>query len=177
MINVGRDVRCSADFVEGKAQELTYKLQSLKGVWVARRDQSNISLCTTRVWSWPSIALWNTQRDWKQVSQQNPVFPCAVLRSSVACQCVYFDLAVQFKNKEIFPTFSFSVAHRKIGLFSYFIGRKGTCRDFEQKILNFTQILTCNSLSLCIWLVVTSYIKFGWFHWFKEATTRKTYKI
>lgn len=54
---MGRDVRCSADFVEGKAQEMTYKLQSLKGVWVARRDQSNISLCTTRVWSWPSIAL------------------------------------------------------------------------------------------------------------------------
>lgn len=49
VINVGPDVRCSASFVEGKGQEMTYKLQSLKGTWITKGDKSNISPCTTKV--------------------------------------------------------------------------------------------------------------------------------
>lgn len=57
VINGGPDVRFSANSVEGKGQEMTYNLQSLKGAWVAKRDQSDTALCTTEVWSWPLIAL------------------------------------------------------------------------------------------------------------------------
>lgn len=57
VINGGPDVRCSANFVEGKGREMTYKLQSPKGAWVAKRHPSDNSLCTTEVWPWPFIAL------------------------------------------------------------------------------------------------------------------------
>lgn len=56
----GAGVRCSANFLEGKGQEMTQNSSLLKGVWIAKRDQWNISLSTAELW--PFIAMWNNQR-------------------------------------------------------------------------------------------------------------------